>query len=129
MNPKPKRHRTEDKHQIAYFSWLRLQHPEIAKVTIHIPNEGKRNQIHGWKMGITSGFPDIFMFLPSHMQGVLYHGLAIEMKRPGEIKKAKGELTENQCIVIARLRQNGYKCEVCYGWIEAKQMTEIYLES
>lgn len=130
MKPlKPKRERIEDIHQMAYFSWLRLRYPIVAELTGHHFNEGKRNQILAWKMGMLAGFPDVFMYIPSYVQGVLYHGLAIEMKRPKDKRKKRGELSRKQERIIALLREQMYKCHVCYDWLEAKQVTEIYLEN
>lgn len=130
MKPtKPKRERIEDTHQMAYFAWLRLKYPIVAELTGHIFNEGKRNQILAWKMGMLAGFPDIFMFVPSYVGGELYHGLAIELKRPKDKGKKRGELTSKQERIIALLKEQRYKCHVCYDWVEAKQVTELYLES
>ena len=125
--PKRKVNRIEDKHQMAYFEWLQRFHPTVYEVTIHVPNEGIRNQIYGHKMGIKPGMPDIVMFIASYMGGFLYHGLCIEMKRPIVKGKPKPVLSSEQSTMIARLREKYYFCQVCYSWTEAKEVTEMYL--
>lgn len=129
MFPKKRRkqHRVEDKHQMAYFEWLERQYPLVFPVTIHVPNEGIRNQIIGAKMGIKPGVPDIVMFVPSYKDGLVYHGLCIEMKRPIVKGKPKPVVSAEQSIMISRLRANDYKCYICYNWLEAKEATEDYL--
>ncbi len=51
-----------------------------------------------------------------------YHGLYIELKA------GKNKTTRKQEEWIAALRQQGYHVSVCYGWEEAKETIENYLD-
>lgn len=55
-----------------------------------------------------------------HRQG--FHGLYVELKR-----QKGGSLESSQEDIIARLRQAGYRVEVCMGWWEAREAIENYL--
>ena len=68
--------------------------------------------------GVTAGVPDILLAVPR--QGC--HGLWIELKR-----RKGGRVSEAQEHVMARLRQAGYRVEVCKGWWEAREVIENYL--
>ena len=62
--------------------------------------------------------PDIF--LAASRQG--FHGLYIELKR-----QKSGRVEKPQKDIIARLREAGYRVEVCKGWWEAREVIENYL--
>ena len=75
---------------------------------VHIPNEGKRSAAYGAKMkrmGLRSGFPDLFV--PLARGG--YHGLFIEMKAEG------GRATPDQKKWVDKLNSYGYRATVCVG--------------
>lgn len=113
------RRHIEDQEQIAYFQWLRLQHPNINDMAIHVPNGGKRGKIEAARfkaMGVKKGFPDIVIFIP-HGRA---HGLMIELKSP------RGRTTKEQVDWGARLNERGYWWVVCYGWKEAARATHSY---
>lgn len=78
-------------------------------------------------MGIKAGAPDICMFVPSRFNNNHYHGLLIELKRPEDKNIKAGVLSDAQCSMIARLRDNGYFVSVSYGWDEAMKVTKMYL--
>ena len=67
--------------------------------------------------GVQRGVPDIS--LPAARLG--YHGLWIEMKCHG------GRVSEVQKYWIAALRDQGYRVEVCWTWLEAVNEIETYL--
>lgn len=119
--------RVEDCHQIAYFEWLQNAFPLVYLVTAAIFNQGQRNQLYAHSMGLKAGLPDIVMFVPSVMNGIQYHGLFIELKRPGDENTKAGKLSDKQCTMIARLRENGYYVCVAFGWDEARNITKLYL--
>ena len=55
---------TENAEQITIFNHLRLHYPELAKLSTHILNEGKKSQAQAAKdaqMGLTAGFSDIII--------------------------------------------------------------------
>lgn len=99
---------TEYDEQAAVVDFCELMGIDI----VHIPNEGKRSTAYGARMkrmGLRSGFPDLF--LPYPRAG--YHGLFIEMKTEG------GKATANQKKWIAKLSARGYRAVVCVGADEA----------
>ena len=114
-----KRH-TESNDQIAAMDWLRAQHPHIAEHTMHIGNERKASYFAGFimkKMGVLKGASDLFMAWPN--QG--FHGLFIE------VKSKIGKPTPEQKAFIQRMRDAGYKAEICYGAEEVINTMQEYL--
>ena len=106
--------------QQSFFTWLEIQHPELAKLTFAIPN-GRTSAKEGSKykkMGARAGVPDVFLATPA---GV-YHGLFIEFKR----KDGGGGLSPAQKVWFQRLRDAGYACVLACGWEEGKRAVEQY---
>lgn len=98
----------------------RGNHPEL-KLLMHIPNGGKRTKIEAailQEIGVKPGVPDLF--LPVARQG--FHGLWIEMKR-----QTNGVVTHYQQGWHKALREQGYRVEVCHGWIEARSKIMDYM--
>lgn len=124
MPYKKPRRRVEDCHQIAYFNWLELAHPIEALITAGIFNQGKRNQIYAYRMGLKAGIPDIIMFAARGK----YHGLMIEMKRPEDKITKAGKVSKKQLVKHEQLREQGYCVAVCWTWFEAKELTDSYLK-
>jgi hypothetical protein len=65
---------------------------------------------------------------------VYYHGLFIEMKKPGErLKRAAetkwdtGGVKPDQQKWLTLLELQGYRCRVCYHWQEAANEIKLYL--
>lgn len=67
--------------------------------------------------GYKAGFPDIFIYEP---RGI-YHGLAIELKVKGNYASKK------QKEVLQKLRDKGYRAEVCTGFDMATNVIDEYL--
>ena len=110
----------ESDHQILFFTWLALAHPDVRRVTFAIPNGGKRNPREAARLkreGVLAGCPDIAM---NRARGG-YHGLFIEMKT------AKGRLTNFQTIVHTDLQAEGYLVKIARSWEEAREIVEKYL--
>lgn len=114
-----------------------------------IPNGDQRGdgtkkgaQIAGNRLkreGLREGVPDTSMPYPVFIyvegvrdpMGTRYHGLYIEMKRP-DLKRANDPLhgcKPEQKDWIARLRNVGYRVEVCYTWEEARDVILSYLNA
>jgi hypothetical protein len=114
---------SEEAEQASLFRWFgltRWQGRTLSDFAIHVPNEGTRSGATGWRLkrvGLKPGTPDVL--LPIACGG--YHGLWIEMKAVG------GRLSEAQREVIAMLRGQGYRVEVCFGWDAARIAVERYL--
>jgi hypothetical protein len=111
-----KRNTIEEQLCIAFIARLEQYHPEIHQLIYHIKNES--TTAHK-KIGINPGIPDYHF--PVASAG--YHGLYVEFKRPG------GRLSDVQIKKIALLREQGYKCEVVYGWEEGVNCVLDYCNS
>ena len=101
-----------------------------------VPNGGYRSDDPGApakraklvREGMSAGVLDIFVDVPwefCELEGdkdyTLYHGLRIEMKRPG------GSLSPAQSDWIAYYKANGYRAEVCFSWESAWNLICEYL--
>ncbi len=116
-----KRH-TESNDQIAAMDWLRAQHPNIALHTLHIGNERKASYYEGYimkRMGVLKGASDLFMAWP--MPKKSYCGLFIE------VKSKIGRPSAEQKAFLQRMKDVGYKAEICYGADEVINTMKDYL--
>lgn len=114
-----KRH-TESNEQIAAMDWLRAQHPKIALHTLHIGNERKASYYAGYimkRMGVLKGASDLFMAWPSGG----FHGLFIE------VKSKIGRPSAEQKAFLQRMKDVGYRAEICYGAEEVISTMKDYL--
>ena len=68
-------------------------------------------------LGVMAGIPDISLPVPRGG----YHGMYIELKVGGN------KPSEKQQECIEALRKQGYRVEVCYGWLEAAEVIKDYL--
>lgn len=114
---------TEAQEQRFLFQWAGLaeqQYPEL-KLLHHIPNGGKRDvrtAANLKKEGVKAGVPDICLPVAKDA----YYGLYIELK----VGKNKPSIKQKEWIEA--LKEQGYKVEVCYGWIKAREVIETYLK-
>jgi hypothetical protein len=114
-----KRH-TESNEQIAAMDWLRAQHPNIALHTLHIGNERKASYYAGYimkRMGVLKGASDLFMAWPSGG----FHGLFIE------VKSKIGRPSAEQKAFLQRMKEVGYRAEICYGAEEVISTMKEYI--
>jgi hypothetical protein len=119
----------EDDEQKDLFQWASVKANSgcMTRLMFAVPNGGKRNPREGARMklqGTKAGVPDIFLPVPRNG----FHGLWIELKRPIVKGEAKPVVSPEQKYWIEQLREQGYRAEVCYGWIEAKTLIEEYLK-
>ena len=110
---------SENWHQRQLIQWVK-QYP-WGQFLFHIPNETTGGQ--GWivrnsQMGCRKGVPDLMLPIPRHG----YHGMFIEMKKPG------GRLQENQGKWIAALTDLGYLAVCSKGWEEARDALQRYMD-
>ncbi len=119
-----KRH-TESNEQIAAMDWLRAQHPNIALHTLHIGNERKASYYAGYimkRMGVLKGASDLLMAWPVlKPDGSYYHGLFIE------VKSKIGRPSVDQKAFIQRMKDVGYRAEICYGAEEVINTMKDYI--
>ena len=88
----------------------------------HVPNGGGRSRIEAgilYGQGLHKGWPDYGLDLPRRQ----YHGLRIELKAPDGSKPEQEQLD-----ILARLESVGYKVNVCWGFEEAKDALDRYLD-
>lgn len=84
-------------------------------------NGGRRSPVEGLnlkRMGLSPGFPDLEIPLPSGS----YHGLYIELK-----SESGGRLSNLQADWLNYLNDKGYCARVAKGFEEAKQIVVNYL--
>ncbi len=116
---------TEAQEQTALFQWAATMQGRIPELALlhSVPNGGSRHPVealHLKQQGVKAGIPDIFLPCPRGR----FHGLYIEMKR-----RKGGRLSIEQSKMIGRLRGQGYRCEVCRGWEEARDVIEEYMDA
>lgn len=120
---------TESAHQKALFAQVAIhcaeypRHAHLFRWLHAIPNGGTRSMATGARMkaeGTKAGVLDIF--LPVARGG--YHGLYIEMKKPGKIKN----LSSVQEEFIEHCNANNYWVVVCDNWQDAWKALWEYLE-
>lgn len=104
---------------IAHCRWKANQDARYANI-IAIPNAGKRSaKTARWLQleGLSAGFPDVFVFVPSGH----YHGLAMEFKVFGK------EPRQNQKEWLQRLADQHYFACVVHSTDLAINTLENYL--
>jgi VRR-NUC domain len=119
-----KRQDLEHEEQCSLITWATLQSKTVPELNLlfAIPNGGNRNIVTAVKLkkeGVRPGVPDLNLPVPRG----LFHGLFIEMKKP-----KGGAVSADQRAWLFSLRANGYRAEVCNGWIEAKDLILDYLK-
>lgn len=120
---------TERQEGRALWEWASL-HPICRDYLFHIPNGGSRNKIeaHNLKLeGVRAGVSDYFLAYPKeiYMDGIFRtrsSGLWIELKT------TKGKPTKLQKEWLERMSRAGYCGYVAYGWEDAKQCIQEYLQ-
>lgn len=113
---------SEHDEQAALFqliAYRRVQVPELD-MAFAVPNGGKRDDAVAaqlQKEGVRRGVPDVVVPVPRSG----YHGLFIELKY------GKNKPEPEQLEWHAKLREQGYRVEVCYGWRAAWGVLLEYL--
>lgn len=117
---------SEAQEQTALFQWAMLARQKYPQLELlhHIPNGGKRDKREAGalkRQGVKAGVPYKMLFYSLPVPKSNYHGLYIELK----VGKNKTSKFQNEWI--KNLREQGYCVEVCYGWNEAREVIEKYL--
>ena len=111
---------TESQDQIALFQWAEYK-PEL-KTMYPIPNGGSRTPSEGARFkreGVKAGVSDICLPLARGK----YHGLYIELKAVNGKKPSTAQFD-----FLRDVKAVGYYGAVCYGFDEAREAIEKYLE-
>jgi len=98
----------------------RVRHLLHDLIIFAVPNGGQRHKLEAIRLkaeGVLAGVPDLVIAEPM----LPYHGLFIEMKKPG------GRTAANQKELMKRLSAKNYKCVVAYSADEAWEELMIYL--
>ena len=119
---------TEHGHQCALFCWsaIKSQDDLRYKMLFAVPNGGERHKAVAAKMkaeGLRKGVPDVFLAITNSK----YPGFFIEMKKPG-LENTPSAIKPDQLKWHDGLRNQGYKVEVYYNWIDASKAIEAYLQ-
>ena len=117
--------------QLAVVSWVKMQHPEVAKYIVMINNDGKRtvgNHLLHIKMGLHQGASDLFIAYPV----AKYHGLWVELKND-KWKAAYGPKAikhlERQMDFIEKMKKIGYQAALAKGTDAAIKIIDDYVKS
>lgn len=118
---------TETQIQQAVIRWWGLAYRGLGAKDVRslkaFPMQGGKGvgaMLRGQKMkaeGARTGTPDLFLSVAR----CGYHGLFIEMKRPG------GVVSPDQAQMIALERAEGYCALVCFGFESARSTIEAYM--
>jgi VRR-NUC domain len=119
----------ETSQQIALMCWAGLNqnlYPQL-KWLHAIPNANSHRIV---AEGVRAGVSDVFLPFATVNETIPsdgYFGLYIEMKIEKRRNQKNGGLSQDQIDFIDYARKAGYKCCVCYSWIEAKNAILEYL--
>lgn len=109
-------------------AWFRAQYPQFAMLLTHPINEGSghtrtdrfRQAIHKAE-GAVKGVPDLLLFLPSVIDGQLYHGLGIEFKTK------KGSQSQEQKDFQKMFEAAGYRYIVVRDFETFRVFAELWV--
>lgn len=113
---------SEHTEAVRFFRVVHLheaRHPELLNLT-HVPMGGKRHPTVAMKLkneGMRAGYPDYLLDVPR----AGYHGWRCELKA------GKGTAGAHQKAWHERLREQGYRVDVCHGWEAAWRALCDYL--
>lgn len=134
--------RIEEAEQTAYFGQINarldraafargelIARPEYpgADMIYHVANSNAAGAVIGASLvrqGVRRGYPDINVDVPRVCNGHRYAGLRIELKQPQGVLS---DVAPAQRQWHERLRAQGYRACVCFGWREAWAVTCEYL--
>ena len=120
---------TEHSEQCALFEICRLhegRYPALRNL-FAVPNAAKRTPAVAHYMiseGLKSGAPDMFLAHPGTLDGTVYPGIFIEMKREGFVPS---DVKPSQRDWGDRLMTAGYAWRVCGGWQNAWSLVSAFL--
>ena len=115
---------SEDDHQSALIEWSQLPEtlalfPDL-KWLFSVPNGDKRSQQTASLLkqtGVKKGVFDLLLLVPK----CGFHGLCIELKYK------KGKPSPEQIAFKEHHEKKGYRCIVCWDWMEASSEIFSYL--
>jgi hypothetical protein len=119
--------RTEHQEQAAVVQWAALmasRYPALGML-FAVPNGANKSPVARGMFraeGLKRGVPDLILPVARVVNGVGYHGMAIEMKR-----RRGGVASPEQREWIAAFVSEGWMSAVCRGSDEAQDMLLTYM--
>ena len=114
---------SEERLQSEVVKYISLQYPKARYCASlggqYQPFQSQRNRAR--RTGYSKGFPDLFLYESRTMDGLTYHGLALE------IKTIKGRATQEQKEWIEALNERGFKAEVVKGLPAILDLIDSYM--
>ncbi len=120
--PKAPHHLNDEEHRIqcACVNWFRYIYPKYRHLLFAVPNGGKRNITTAKYLkaeGVMPGVSDLILLIPNRH----YHGLLIEMKKPG------GRQTASQVNFQTAAEKQGYLYAIAHSLDEFMSIIKNYL--
>jgi hypothetical protein len=118
----------EHEEQTALFAWAKVEARRDPRLELlhAIPNGMAVSSIaeasRAKRTGRKAGVPDLCLPVPANG----YHGLYIELKRTGG---TPCDVKPEQSRWLAALNGHGYRAVVAYGWEDAMNYIQQYLEA
>jgi HAMP domain-containing protein len=118
----------EHEEQTALFAWAKVEARRDPRLELlhAIPNGMAASSIaeasRAKRTGMKAGVPDICLPVPAHG----FHGLYIELKRTGGTPL---DVKPEQSLWLERLNLQHYRAVVAYGWQDAMNYIQQYLET
>lgn len=134
-----KKNKVEERLQLRVCNYLKQNYPDViffcdVASGLHLPIW--IGALHS-KMRSSKGLPDLFIAKRkwedfSMIPTIEYSGLFIEIKKEG-LRLKNGGLPKDkhiseQCVIIQRLKEKGYKAEFGVGFEECKKLIDDYLK-
>lgn len=99
-----------------------------ADLKLTVGQAVRNKRVHPYR-----GYPDLFIAESSRIDGRVYHGLYLEIKKEGtRLKKKDGEWASEhiaeQAEMLERLADKGYGARFAIGFIEAQKIIDEYLK-
>ena len=114
---------SEERLQSEVVRYIQLQYPKARYCASlggqYQPYQSQR--LKAKRVGYSKGFPDLFLYESRTMNGITYHGLALE------IKTIKGRATKEQKEWIEALNERWYKAEVVKGLPAILDLIDSYM--
>ena len=113
---------SESRLQSEVVKYIQLQYPKARYcASLGGIRTSMTQAVMAKRTGYVKGFPDLFIYESRTVDGITYHGLALE------IKTIKGRATKEQKEWIEALNERGYKAEVVKGLPDILNLIDSYL--
>ena len=113
---------SESRLQSEVVKYIQLQYPKARYcASLGGIRTSMTQAVMAKRTGYVKGFPDLFIYESRTVDGITYHGLALE------IKTIKGRATKEQKEWIEALNERGYKAEIVKGLPDILNCIDSYL--